>query len=251
MQRARVQVYLAPVRSDAVTIAKSLIAHRDRAGTIRACRRGIRERADRSTCAAIVHVRIDVRLATVVRHEVAVGKRRRANIDFARAHEALRRGVREGTHSVTSAAILRVGLRVDLASVVRDVVAVRKTAFARTNTTCSALTNFVRVRQDARIVTSRAMIRGRQNVHFTAVLREQIAIGERSQTRPQRTHSRRTTRRRIRQPRTRHSTSTAVCRIRQGVRFTTVCRNQITIVKALVTTCQCTRATLALPRSIR
>jgi len=67
MQRARVQIRLAPVRGKTVTIAKSLIATRDRAGSIRTSSCRVRQHADRSARAAIVHVRINVGLATVAR----------------------------------------------------------------------------------------------------------------------------------------------------------------------------------------
>jgi hypothetical protein len=95
------------------------------------------------------------------------------------------------------------------------------------------------------------MIGGRHDVRLATIGGQQIAIGKRPDTRAKRTHARRACGLRIWQRRTGHPTNAAVGGIVQRIGFATVCRDEVTIVPPLSTTCQDARARFAFAGTIR
>jgi len=130
VHRVGLDVDLAAVRGHGVAVSIAGAAHSDRAIAARAIGCRVSERAGAGACAAIVRVGLDVGLAPVDGHVVAVFEAGIAARDAAAARGALGRSVGARAHGAARTAVLGVDPDVGLAPVGGQAVAVLEAGIA-------------------------------------------------------------------------------------------------------------------------
>ena len=182
VRRVGLEVDLSPVTDESVAVQMRCITACDRTGTVRATCDAVRDRAGVRARTAVRRVSLQSNLAPVTDETVAVCAIRITARDRAGTVRASGDAVSDRTDRLTRAAMRRVGLEIDLATIADRIVAVR--VVRRTHDTA----NPVRTRRRAvrpratHLAASAAVVRIDLDRRFTAVLRITVAIRKTGQT---------------------------------------------------------------------
>lgn len=182
-----------------VAIGISRITRAEHARAAHARIRGIRERAGRIACAAVVHVGIRVDFATVRGHHVAILVRTHARRNRARTGLTSFGRIGQIARSIARAAMVHVGLNVRFTTIGVCSVAIFIGCRAGGNEAQSRGASFGCIGQIAGQTASAAIHHIRRRVDFTAVGVHLVAIGKPHGARRDGTRAARARRRRIRQ----------------------------------------------------